>query len=179
MRASGTLGAAIVVAAHAAYVAALEPEEGPARPLRYDAPFVRLLPPIFRVVLLTALCLVGFGVDLQVLQYWGMNLWTTHGSVALPTHGTPSPIQTAHASGAAPLYGLALCHVVWATLCWLMYRYHLDPTTGARTWAAEVWEITTMAGIMVLWLVPGPFQSPLRLFNRYVARLTPARCAVC
>ena len=50
-----------------------------------DVSFAHFLPPIFRVVLMTALCILGFAMDLQVLQYWDMNIFLGAGPTLLPS----------------------------------------------------------------------------------------------
>ena len=139
-----------------------------------DASFEHFLPPIFRAVLMTALCMCGFGVILQVLQHWDMNVFHGPGPASrLPlAHTRTDPTRE---SGALPLYLLALCHVAWSTFCWLMYRLHVEPRTGLRTLHAQAWETATLAGLIVLWIVPGPFRHLLRAWNRSLVRLfTPS-----
>ena len=139
-----------------------------------DASFEHFLPPIFRAVLMTALCMCGFGVILQVLQHWDMNVFHGPGPASrLPlAHTRTDPTRE---SGALPLYLLALCHVAWSTFCWLMYRLHVEPRTGLRTLHAQAWETATLAGLLVLWIVPGPFRHLLRAWNRSLVRLfTPS-----
>ncbi|CCU99293.1 unnamed protein product [Malassezia sympodialis ATCC 42132] len=150
-------------------------------PTAYDATFARFLPPIFRVVLMTALCILGFGVDMQVLAYWGMNPWGASSrppGAHLPLtheHEGHSLPEAAHRSGADTLYLLAVCHVAWATVCWLFYRANTDPATGARTLYAQAWEAATILGLIALWLAPGPFRPLLRAWLHTLQRLaTPS-----
>ena len=148
-----------------------------------DVSFAHFLPPIFRVVLMTALCILGFAMDLQVLQYWDMNIFLGAGPTLLPSVsvGRTSSRAMAANSGAMALYLLALCHVAWATFCWLMYRFHVDASTGARTMYSQAWEVATLAGLLALWMIPGPFRRMLRTWNRTLVRLlTPSlRVSVC
>lgn len=142
-----------------------------------DVSFAHFLPPIFRVVLMTALCILGFAMDLQVLQYWDMNIFLGAGPTLLPSVsvGRTSSRAMAANSGAMALYLLALCHVAWATFCWLMYRFHVDASTGARTMYSQAWEVATLAGLLALWMIPGPFRRMLRTWNRTLVRLlTPS-----
>lgn len=140
--------------------------------------YVPLLPPIFRVVLMIALGLAGFGVDLHVLQRWGMNLWSASGPMRLPMHRgalatSVDPQGCVRASGAGLLYLFAAVHLACALLGWALYRYSLD--RGARTWAAQGWETATLLGLLALWLVPGPFRLVQRAGARLAARLaTPS-----
>ncbi|WFD20077.1 protein-ER retention protein [Malassezia caprae] len=147
----------------------------------YDATFAHFLPPIFRVVLMTALCILGLGVDMQILAYWGMNPWGAGAKppgVHLPLaheHDGHSLPDAAHHSGADTLYLLAACHVAWATMCWLFYRANTDPVTGARTLYAQAWEAATVVGLFALWLAPGPFRPLLRAWLHTLQRLfTPS-----
>ncbi|WFD23721.1 protein-ER retention protein [Malassezia equina] len=166
----GLLGVAVGV------VAAQAPIHTP-----YDATFARFLPPIFRVVLMTALCILGFGVDMQILAYWGMNPWggsSKPASVHLPlAHESDSSSlpEAARRSGAETFYLLAASHVAWATMCWLFYRANTDPTTGARTLYAQAWEAATIVGLVALWIAPGPFRPLLRAWLHTLQRLfTPS-----
>ena len=59
-----------------------------------DVSFAHFLPPIFRVVLMTALCILGFAMDLQVLQYWDMNIFLGAGPTLLPVSYTHLTLPT-------------------------------------------------------------------------------------
>lgn len=141
----------------------------------HDTTFARFLPPIFRVVLMTALCILGFGVDVQILAYWGMNPWGADAKPAVVQLPLANEEDTTRHSGAETLYLLAACHMAWATVCWLFYRAHTDPVTGARTLYAQAWEAATIVGLIALWLAPGPFRPLLRAWLRTLGRLaTPS-----
>ncbi|WFD31793.1 protein-ER retention protein [Malassezia sp. CBS 17886] len=127
-------GAPTAMSPPAGAVAAAQPHA------EFDASFSLLLPPAFRVLLMVALGLVGSAVDVQVLQGWGMNLWTSQGLAQLPSHHAPPSAAHAASSGAALLYLLAACYAGWAFVCWTPYWYSVDTLHGVRTRGAQGWE---------------------------------------
>lgn len=137
--------------------------------LEYDAPFAQLIPPIFRVLLMIALGIVGFGTDLNVLQHWGMNIWSNAGPSRLPVHRTvQSARETLRESGAIALYVLAGAHSAWLLLCWALYRASVDPVNHERTLMAQGWEVVALAGLLAFWFIPNPFWHAQRASMRYV-----------
>lgn len=140
--------------------------------LEYDAPFAQLIPPIFRVLLMIALGIVGFGTDLNVLQHWGMNIWSNAGPTRLPVHRTvQSTHDTLRESGAISLYVLAGAHCAWLLLCWALYRVTVDPVSHERTLLAQCWEVVAFAGLLAFWFIPNPFWHAQRASMRYVYAL--------
>lgn len=147
----------------------------------YDASFAQFLPPIFRVILMMALGIAGFGADLHILQRWGMNLWNASGPTRLPLHrATLDPVSlrdAAKESGGQALYILSAAHIAWVFVCWALYRLSIDPLGGGRTLIAQGWEVVALLGLVALWMIPGPFWAVQRALMRYVLRLTQPRIA--
>lgn len=168
-----------VVAAAAAVRAGGGPARDPVAATVHNASFSRLFPPVFRVILLVALGVVGFGADVQILQSWGLSLWQSLEPVRLPSHrpseSHPPPTSTTHAergdSGAKPVYAIALCHVLYALVFWVFYRACTAPVTGKRTYSAQCIEAATIVGLVTLWCVPGPFRRTQRAFARTLMRI--------
>lgn len=137
----------------------------------YDASFAQFLPPVFRVLLMLALGIAVFGADLHILQRWNMNVWNAVGPTRLPLHrqhddGRHDALRE---SGAWSLYLLAASHLAWLLLCWVLYRYNLDPIGNARTPIAQIWEVVALVGLGAFWLLPSPFGHVQRATLRYVA----------
>lgn len=131
---------------------------------------VHLCPPVVRVALMAAMGLVGFAVDLEVLQSWGLSLMSML-SPGLPEYQTGT---TAARSGASPVFRISALHAGWGVFCWIMYRRFALPD-GSRTWEAQRWEIIALIGLFVMWCIPLPFHTLRRSFWRSLARImTPS-----
>jgi hypothetical protein len=142
----------------------------------YDASFVRVLPPTIRVGLLLALCIACFGIDLHVLEAWGINVWS-HAAVVLPVHRGPndaSVTRPMRESGALTLYVLSACVTGWSLIC--LGFYHASAgASNTRTLAAQAWEIAALVGPVTLCVLPSPFRATLRTWNRTLGRIfTPS-----
>lgn len=120
-----------------------------------------LCPPVVRVALMAALGLVGFAVDLEVLNSWGLPLWN------MLSLSLPEPVSSTHGSGAAPVFQNAAVHGIWGVFCWMMYRRATSPE-GVRTWEAQCWETGALVGLAILWFFPMPFYEIKRSFWRCV-----------
>ncbi|WFC99734.1 protein-ER retention protein [Malassezia yamatoensis] len=135
------------------------PTTGDAAWKEYDASFAQLVPPIFRVLLMMSLGIAGFGIDLTLLQRWGLNLWSMPISARLPVHSSTAISRDAvRESGGLSLFMLAGAHAAWALTCWMLYYSSVDPINANRTLIAQVWEVIALFGLMAFWLIPNPFR---------------------
>ncbi|WFD43884.1 protein-ER retention protein [Malassezia psittaci] len=133
----------------------------------YDASFAQLVPPIFRVLLMMSLGIAGFGIDLTLLQRWGLNLWNMPISARLPVHrSTATSRDAVRESGGLSLFMLAGAHATWALICWMLYYSSVDPINANRTLIAQAWEVIALFGLMAFWLIPNPFRHIQRIVLR-------------